>query len=172
MHGFHGGAAAVVPVAERLGNQFSGFVDQAIVHGPRVDADAGYLLALGSGDGGCCGQALEHLGEEGVEVPAEAAVDLHHAVGEAVDHFELHFAFCDPAQDDPAGRGADVDGGEHLAAVDTLNLPAHRRKAAATPASTGMCRPVVWDSSLPVSTAAALATCSGRTSRLSRVRWA
>ncbi len=50
--------------------------------------------------------------------------------------------------------------------------PAQRRKAAATPASTGMCRPVVWDSSPPVSASTAAATCSGSTSRLSRVRWA
>src|SRR5690606_28336903 len=47
-----------------------------------------------------------------------------------------------------------------------------RRNAAATPASTGTCNPVVWLSSPAVSARTALATCSGRTSRLSSVRWA
>ena len=48
----------------------------------------------------------------------------------------------------------------------------HRRKAAATPESTGMCSPVVCDRSPPMSANTAAATCSGRTSLLSRVRWA
>jgi hypothetical protein len=47
-----------------------------------------------------------------------------------------------------------------------------RRKAAATPASTGMWRPVVCDRSPPTSANTAAATCSGRTSFLSSVRWA
>ncbi len=49
---------------------------------------------------------------------------------------------------------------------------AHRRNAAATPASTGMCRPVVWVSSGPQRTKTALAMWSGSTSRLRIVRWA
>ena len=48
----------------------------------------------------------------------------------------------------------------------------HRRKAAATPASTGMCSPVVWLRSPPVRAKTAAATCSGRTSCLSSVRCA
>src|SRR6266516_7038595 len=47
-----------------------------------------------------------------------------------------------------------------------------RRNAAATPASTGMCSPVVRESSPAVSTSTAAATCSGRTSRPSSVRFA
>ena len=47
-----------------------------------------------------------------------------------------------------------------------------RRKAAATPASTGMCNPVVWERSPPVRAKTAAATCSGSTSRLRIVRWA
>ena len=49
---------------------------------------------------------------------------------------------------------------------------AHRRNAAATPASTGTCRPVVCERSPAVSANTALATFSGSTSRFSRVRWA
>ena len=47
-----------------------------------------------------------------------------------------------------------------------------RRNAAATPASTGTCRPVVRARSPPVSANTAAATCSGSTSRLSSVRCA
>ena len=54
----------------------------------------------------------------------------------------------------------------------SIGMARQRRNAAATPASTGMCRPVVWVSSPPVSANTALATCSGSTSRLRRVRWA
>ena len=46
------------------------------------------------------------------------------------------------------------------------------KKAAATPASTGMSRPVVSDRSPAHSAATAAATCSGSTSRLSSVRCA
>ena len=42
--------------------------------------------------------------------------------------------------------------------------------AAATPPSTGMCAPVVTDNSPAVSATTAAATCSGSTSRPSRVR--
>ena len=63
----------------------------------------------------------------------------------------------------PAGR-AEVDGGERPRG--------HRRNAAATPASTGMCSPVVWLRSPPVRAKTAAATCSGRTSCLSSVRCA
>ena len=49
---------------------------------------------------------------------------------------------------------------------------AHRRNAAATPESTGMCSPVVCARSPPASTKTAAATCSGSTSFWSSVRWA
>jgi hypothetical protein len=83
-----GGAAAFVAVAVRLRGEFAVLVDQAVVHRPGVDADAGdrfpalnCRLASGSETG-------KHLGEEGVEVPAEAAVGLHHSVGETVHDVE------------------------------------------------------------------------------------
>ncbi len=40
-----GGAAAVIAVAERLRDEFPGGVDQAVVHRPGVDPDAGDRLA-------------------------------------------------------------------------------------------------------------------------------
>ena len=71
-------------------------------------------------------------------------------------------AGADGAGHHPAPGGAEVDRGDG----------GHRKNAAATPASTGMCSPVVRDSSPAVSTNTAAATCSGRTSRLSSVRCA
>ena len=70
----------------------------------------------------------------------------------------------DPADHHPAARRAEIDGRDEPGG--------HRRKAAATPASTGMCSPVVWLRSPPVSAKTAAATCSGTTSRLSSVRCA
>ncbi len=195
VHPGDGGAAAFVPVAVRLRGELAGGVDEAVVHRPGVDADAGDRFAplrcrLAGGS-----EAGEHLGEEGVEVPAEAAVGLHHAVGETVHDVErgprrtavggVGSGSPDPVLIRP--RMTRPEEAPMSTAANTLpaNRPpstlscctgcrcgAHRRKAAATPASTGMWRPVVWDSSALVSTAAALATFSGRTSRLSRVRWA
>ena len=57
--------------------------------------------------------------------------------------------------------------GRRAATRDRLG---HRRNAAATPASTGMSRPVVSGRSPAHSANTAAATCSGRTSRLSSVR--
>ena len=71
--------------------------------------------------------------------------------------------------------GGDVLG-QHLA-LEERPLRVERaelllRNAAATPASTGTWRPVVWLNSAEVIAVTALATCSGSTSRLSNVRWA
>src|SRR5699024_1051720 len=60
------------------------------------------------------------------------------------------------------GRGAGGAGGGG----------AHLRNAAAAPASTGTCRPVVCERSPAVSAKTAFATFAGSTSRFSRVRWA
>ena len=180
-----GGTGPVIAVAERRRDQVAGGVDQPVVHGPGVDPDAGDALAAGRGRRGGGREPGEDLGEQRVEVPAEAAVELLDPVGEPVHGLQLGprptGTARDPAQDDPARGGADVDCGESTAGTNRrtgrrrpplMVSGAHRRKAAATPASTGMWSPVVWESSLPVSTAAALATFSGSTSRLSRVRWA
>ncbi|CAM5681079.1 hypothetical protein SMICM304S_00682 [Streptomyces microflavus] len=97
------------------------------------------------------------------DVPAQPLRQPHRTVGEAVGPGEVQGAGADAADHYAPVGGAQVDGGERLRAL------AHRRKAPATPASTGMWRPVVWVRSPPVR-ATAPATCSGRTSRLRRVR--
>ena len=85
-------------------------------------------------------------------------------VGEAMDLGQLELVGSHPADHHATARGAKIDGRDEPAG--------HRRKAAATPASTGMCNPVVWLRSPPVRANTAAATCSGRTSRLSSVRCA
>ena len=55
----------------------------------------------------------------------------------------------DPAEDHPAAGGAEINRGQADRALDPRPATAlgHRRNAAATPESTGMCRPVVCDRS-------------------------
>ena len=95
--------------------------------------------------------------------------DGHSPVAEAVQLLQVEGARTDPAGHDPAAGGAEVDRGD---ADGFRRTEHHRRKAAATPASTGMCRPVVWLSSEEQSTKTALAMFSGSTSRLRIVRCA
>ncbi len=96
----------------------------------------------------------------------------HRPVGEAVHLGELQHVRvdADPRDHHATGGGAEVDGHDPDGPGPTRR--AHRRKAAATPASTGTCSPVVWVMSGPQSTKTALAMCSGSTSRLRMVRWA
>ena len=161
MHALRDADGAVVAVVHRGAEQRAVGVEQAVVDGPGVDADAVHLARLT--------QSGEDLAVEPDDVPVQGVADAHRAVAEAVHLGELET--CRPAHprpDDPPGRGAEVDGGDG----DAVGGRAHRRKAAATPASTGMCRPVVCDRSAEQSTKTALATFSGSTSRLRRVRWA
>jgi hypothetical protein len=88
-------------------------------------------------------------------------------IGKARDSAQIEAPRPHVADHDTAAGGAEVDGGDGDGGHGD-----YRRKAAATPASTGMCRPVVWVRSGPTSAYTALATWSGRTSRFSSVRWA
>ena len=113
MDPFHRGPAALVPVAERLRGEFTGVVHQTIVNRPRVDADAHDALAVPTRHRSGSRQSLEYLREQGVEVPAEAAVELHNPVGEAVNRLERHPGRRrNAAQHESAGGHADVDGGK------------------------------------------------------------
>ena len=85
-------------------------------------------------------------------------------VRETVDLYQLQCLRGDSSDHDPAARRAEIDGRDEPGG--------HRRKAAATPASTGMWSPVVWLRSPPVRAKTAAATCSGRTSRFNSVRCA
>src|SRR5699024_179696 len=138
-------------------------------------------------------QTLLDLRPEGIDVPGQVPVALSQDVVEAPGLDQLDPARTDHAEHHPARGGAPGDHGDrpradggHRArsARDTgrfgrpggrcsmRGVAAHRRNAAATPASTGTCRPVVWVRSPAVSANTALATVAGNTSRLSRVRWA
>ena len=144
-------------------------VQQAVVDGPGVDADA--VQRTGLGDPADAGQ---HLSVDAEHVPEQPVAHPHPAVGEAVHLLQVQRARTDRAGHDPAAGRAQVDRGDaqRRARRPGATSPGHRRKAAATPASTGTCRPVVWVISGPHSTKTALAMWEGSTSRLRIVRWA
>ncbi len=105
----------------------------------------------------------EQLTVDPLDVPAQRPVVVTDtAVGEAVHLLEPELVGPDLGHHHASRGGAEVEG----------DAASHRRKAAATPASTGMCSPVVCVMFGPHSAKTALAQCSGSTSRLSSVRWA
>jgi hypothetical protein len=89
--------------------------------------------------------------------------DAYRIVGKAVHSLNAQQFRAEVTEHHPATCGAEINRG-HPPRL------AHLKKAAATPASTGMCRPVVWLRSAEQSTKTAFATFSGNTSRLSSVR--
>ena len=152
-------AGARVAVAVGVAEQLAVTVQQAVVHGPGVDADPVQLPgARHLGDTG------EHLAVDAEHVPEERAADRDAAVGEAVHLLQGEVPRTDAGGHHTAARRPEVDGREAQGR--------HRRKAAATPASTGMCSPVVWLSWSVQRTKTALAMLSGSTSRLRIVRCA
>ena len=100
------------------------------------------------------------------EIPSKSPFVFDGTVGEAFDLSQSDVVTLDDAGDDPSARGSEVDRGEDP------RSHRQRKKAAATPASTGTSNPVVWLNSSEVSAAMVAATCSGNTSRLSSVRCA
>ncbi len=148
---------APVAVVHRVAQQRTAGVEQPVVHRPGVHTDAGNRT------GGP--QPFQHTAVERQDVPVQGAAEAYRLVREPVDLGDVECAAAGATADDPAARRTEVDRGDG-------DVGGHRRKAAATPASTGTLSPVVCDRSPPVSANTALAMCAGSTSRLSRVRWA
>ena len=153
--------AARVAVGVRVAAQPPVRVEQAVVDAPRVDPETDQHVGPAHG----FPQAGEDVLVEAEDVPVRAVGQPDRAVAEPVDLGQLHRVRPHVTEDDPSAGGAEVDRREG-------DGRAHRRKAAATPESTGTCRPVVCDRSPPVRANTASATCSGSTSRPSRVRLA
>ena len=145
----------LVAVVERLPEE-PAVAQPAVVDGPGVDADRGERPL-----GVRRGQAGDRVVDQRRDVPVQAVLGAHRFVGEPRGGGQPQRVGTHLADHHPAAGGAQVDGREP-----------HRRNAAATPESTGMCRPVVRESSGEQSTNTAWAQCSGSTSCLSRVRWA
>ncbi len=145
----HAAGGAVVAVVERLGEQLTG-TQEAVVDRPRVDAD-GLDVRFPAHR---FREAVEDMGDEGVEVPVQTVGAGHRSVREPRHGLELQDARPHSADHHPTARGAEIH------RRDRTDVPygrgravvGHRRNAAATPESTGMCRPVVRLSSGPVST--------------------
>nr|BFF15039.1 hypothetical protein GCM10025699_63420 [Microbacterium flavescens] len=119
--------------------------EQRVVDGPRVDADRDQVGLVAHGGGEPRGDRPPEAEDVPVQADptrASSAPALGHGdrvVREPGDVPQPDAVAVGPAEHDPAARRAEVDGRDR---------PAHRRKAAATPASTGMCSPVVCEKSL------------------------
>ena len=138
-------------------------VEQPVVDRPGVDADA----VAAARRAATSREPAEHLAVDAERRPSAATV--------ATPHRPLGKRCTSSSSSAPADRPSPTITRPLVAprsTAATRTVDGHRRKAAATPASTGTCRPVVWVMSGPHSAKTALATCSGSTSRLSRVRWA
>ena len=79
-------------------------------------------------------------------------VDFGHGVGKPVDGFYFDAAVVDDARHHTPTGGPNIDGS------DDASSHVQRKKAAATPASTGKCAPVVWLNSAEVIADTQLAT--------------
>ena len=106
----------------------------------------------------------------------------HRPVGQPGDLFHHEAAAFEATRRQPGAGRAEVDGSVEAGRSHESRTPSgkrgthrrqgvpHRRKAAATPASTGTISPVVRARWPAVRTNTASATCSGRTSSLRSVR--
>ena len=131
----------------------------AVVDRPRVDTQRlrAHRLRLLEPVDRCSTQALD--------IPAPAPAGMKWSVGKPAHLGQGWHSGREIGQDDAATPRADVDG----------RYPSHggyRIKAAATPESTGIIRPVVRENSSETIAATAAAMCSGSTSRLRMVRCA
>ncbi len=138
--------------------------EEGVIDRPGVDPDADEVaieLRSRADSSGDLSVQFHHVPVQRLPV---VLVQGDGSVREARHRCHPDTAAVDVTDDDSAARRAEVD------RSDTPRT--HRRKAAATPASTGMCRPVVCEKSDVQIAYTAFATFSGTTSRLSIVRCA
>ncbi len=97
-------------------------VQQAVVNSPGVHSDAGHITVDHR-------HAAEDFIKKARNIPVERLAHLGRAVRESVEHLMLQDSLSNGATNDPAAR---------CAQVNRQQCVGHRRKAAATPESTGM----------------------------------
>ena len=117
------------------GDQVTLRIQQTEVDRPGIDADA----VQAAGFGGLA-QAYQDFLVEPLDIPAQAPVTLDRPVRKPVDLDQRELA----GADGPDDTGPLVAPRSTAATLTSPTATAQRRKAAATPASTGMCSPVVW----------------------------
>ena len=98
------GAGVAVMVGQRE-ERLSG-AGESVVESPGIDAQA---LGLNSGSSDFA-QAGFQLIENGDDVPAQGAGDLHPAIGETMNFLEGDFAGIETSEDDAAAFGAKIAG--------------------------------------------------------------
>ena len=131
MNGGHSTLRPLIAVVVRVAEERAPLVEQAVVDRPRVEPDADQAARRPDR----LAEAQQDLAVEAQDVPMEAVRQSDRLVGEAVDLGQLQVARPDPPDHHSPARRAEIDGRDEPAD--------HRRKAAATPASTGMWSPVV-----------------------------
>ncbi len=169
----------LVPVMERWPEQPAVAIEKPIVDAPAIDTNPkGALIQVAMETP----QPLQHPLVQTEQVPVDPVGQLDRPVGEPRHLFHHEAVVFEPTRRQPGARRAEVDGSveaggrqeSRTSSGNSRHPPApglpHRRKAAATPASTGTIRPVVRARWPAVRTKTASATCSGRTSSLRSVR--
>ena len=153
-----------VAMAVGVAEQRPGLVEQPVVDGPRVDPDP--VERPGAGD------LLEPGEHASVAAPARPTAAGCRPPRRRSGTGAPRVRRGCPRPRRPPSPGHSWRRGRRPRGAAPSSQPSHRRNAAATPASTGTCSPVVWVRSGPQRAKTALAQCSGSTSRLRRVRWA
>ena len=83
---------AAVAIRDRIFEQAPVAIDEAVVHAPAVDADAGHLAACGARALGRDAEPRANLAQDGREVPAQVTAHLARGIAESSDLVELEAA--------------------------------------------------------------------------------
>ncbi len=102
---FHHAVGAAVAVLVRVAEQLVAPAQQTEIDAPRIHAHAGDTVARLAARGP---QTLANMGPLSEEVPIEVAIDLHRAIFEAVNLFELQTLAVEQPQHGPPAGGAHV----------------------------------------------------------------
>lgn len=102
-----GGGVTCVAVVERQPEERPVGIQEAVVHGPGVDAHRRHRAAARRHP-----QPVQHALVQSEYVPAESVGQVHRRSGEAVRLGQHQFVGADPPGDHPAAGGAQVHRGE------------------------------------------------------------
>src|SRR5215207_379689 len=119
--------SSLVAIVERIVDQAIA-AHQSVIDRPGTDADAGQVR-LGAD---CLAQSNKDVPVQLQDVPMQTVRDAYRIVGKAMHRLNAELIWAEVAEHHPATRGTKINRSHPSGTT-------HRRKAAATPASTGMC---------------------------------